>query len=380
MQKTKLLLLATLLLIAGVAKAESTTDRVVISSLTVEPGSSTAYSFTVMLEGSQLYTAFQIDLQFPNGLEPAYNSSGKLRVSMDKTSKSVYPYSIEEEEDDEGEIVETKVYTHTPSSSMPEVNTLRVIVSSNQNEEFTKTSGNLFKVYVNALPYLKPGDVEILVKDVELTTSDAVAYTPADYVSTAVQAEATSTLALKVSASNQYSTCILPFDYDLSADGSLVAYTCNSHTEDALLLTKADKILAYTPYILYSEAGFEATISGIVDPTKYPEGGIVKSGHLVGTVVKQELTEGYVMQNQGDGAKFYRVASGTPFAIPAGKCYVELPAGTNVSSFRFAETTSIDNSEFTIQNSEFYNVFGQRVSRMTSGQIYIIDGRKVVAE
>lgn len=379
MQKTKLLLLATLLLIAGVAKAESTTDKVVISSLTVEPGSSTAYSFTVMLEGSQFYTAFQIDLQFPNGLEPAYNSSGKLRVSMDKTSKSVYPYSIEEEEDDEGEIVETKVYTHTPSSSMPEVNTLRVIVSSNQNEEFTKTSGNLFKVYVNALPYLKPGDVEILVKDVELTTSDAVAYTPADYVSTAVQAEATSTLALKVSASNQYSTCILPFDYDLS-DGSLVAYTCNSHTEDALLLTKADKILAYTPYILYSEAGFEATISGIVDPTKYPEGGIVKSGHLVGTVVKQELTEGYVMQNQGEGAKFYRVASGTPFAIPAGKCYVELPAGEESPSFRFAEDTGIENLEFRTPISEYYNVMGQRVSRLTAGQIYIIDGRKVIAE
>lgn len=378
MQKTKLLLLATLLFIAGVAKAESTTDKVVISSLTVEPGSSTAYSFTVRLEGSQLYTAFQLDLQFPNGLEPAYNSSGKLRVSMVKPS--LYPYSIEEEEDDEGEIVETKVYTHTPSSSMPEVNTLRVIVSSNQNEEFTKTSGNLFKVYVNALPYLKPGDVEILVKDVELTTSDAVAYTPADYVSTDVQAEATSTLALKVSADNRYSTCILPFDYDLPADGSLVAYTCNSHTEDALLLTKTDKIEAYTPYILYSEAGFEATISGIVDPTKYPEGDIVKSGHLVGTVVKQELTEGYVMQNQGEGAKFYRVASGTPFAIPAGKCYVELPAGVESPSFRFAEDTGIENLEFRTPISEYYNVFGQRVSRLTAGQIYIIDGRKVIAE
>ena len=376
MKKTKLLLLAALLMIAGAAKADvATDDKVVISSLTVVPGSSEAYSFTVSLEGTIKYTAYQIDLQLPEGLEPAYNSKGQLRVSMVKPS--LYPYSLEDEEDEDSD----KSYTHTLSCALNEGNTLRVATFSSLNECFTKTSGDLFKVYVTTTPYLKPGDVEIKVKNVRFVTPDETKYLPEDYVSTAVQATATSTLTLKVSETNKFGTCILPFDYALPADGSLEAYTCSNHTADALLLEKADKIAAYTPYILYSENGFSATISGEVDATKYPADGIVKNGHLVGTVVQTELTEAtsYVMQNQGSGVKFYQVDPASPFVLAAGKCYVELPEGTASPSFRIGGTTDIENSEFRIQNSELiYNVLGQRVDRMTSGHVYIVNGRKVI--
>ena len=368
--------------------AETTTDKVVISELSVVPGSSEVYSFTVSLEGSEVYyTGYQVDLQLPEGLELAYNNKGQLRVTMSKPS--LYPYTEEEEEDEEGEIITTKSYTHTLSCNTVASNTLRVAVISTANEAFTKTSGNLFKVYVTTTPYLKPGNVEIAVKDVVLTENREqgdgsflpVSHLPEDYVSTSVQAAATSTLTLKVSASNQFGTCILPFDYALPADGSLEAYTCGSYTDEALVLTKADEIAAYTPYILYSENGFSATISGTVDAVKYPEGGIVKSGHLVGTVVQTELTEAtsYVMQNQGQGVKFYQVAPASPFVLPAGKCYVQLPEGTNVSSLRIGGTAGIDNEQMTMDNSSvIYNVLGQRVDRMTSGYVYIVNGRKVI--
>ena len=383
MRKTKLLLFIALLLgTVGAAKAdEVTADKVVISSLTVEPGSSEVYSFTVSLQGSdKMYTAYQLDLQFPEGLELAYTSAGKLRVSMVKPS--LYPYSVEEEEDEDGEIVETKSYTHTLSCALNEGNTLRVATFSSANEVFTKTSGNLFKVYVKATPYLKPGDVEIKVKNVKFVTPDETKYLSEDYVSTAVQASATSTLTLKVSAANKFGTCILPFDYALPADGSLEAYTCDSYTDDALVLTKVTEMAAYTPYILYSENGFSATISGTVDAAKYPAGGTVKSGHLVGTLVPCELTEGsYVMQNQGDGPMFYRVGA-VPFALSAGKCYVELPEGTNVSSLRIGgSTTAIapaQNAEDINHKSEIINLLGQPVSNMQSGRIYIVNGRKVI--
>lgn len=388
MRKTKLLFFLCSLFVAGAVMAEETTDRVVISELTVEPGSSDTYSFTVSLQGSDvLYTAYSMDLHLPEGLTVATTSSGSLRVSMIKPG--VYPYEIVEEEDEDGELVETKVYSHTIERSMPATNLLRVLGISLSNKTFTKTSGDLFKVYVKASPYLKPGDVEIAVKDVVLTENQvqsngeflAISHLPADYVSTSVKAAATSTLTLKVSATNHFGTCILPFDYELPADGSLEAYTCSSTTTDALLLTKADKIAAYTPYILYSEAGFSATISGEVDATKYPADGIVKSGHLVGTVVQTQLTEAtnYVMQNQGSGVKFYQVDPTSPFVLSAGKCYVELPEGTNVASLRIGETTGIEHSEFRIQNSEFiYNVVGLRVETMQPGHIYIVNGRKVV--
>lgn len=369
----------------GVAKAVETTDKIVISTLEVVPGSSDVYNFTVKLQGDAdsdiRYTAVNLDLQFPSGLEVAYNNSGKLRVTMVKPG--IYPYTVEYEENEDGEEEEVKVYTHTHSFSLVGSNVLRVAVFSPDLEEFTSSSGNMLKVYVKATPYLKPGDVEIKVMNVEFVTPDGTPYNPADYTSTSVKAAATSTLTLKVSAENEFSTCILPFDYTLLADDSLEAYTCNSHTEGALILNLVDKIEAYTPYILRnsSKTDFSATLSGDVDATKYPIGGVVQSGYLVGAVVSQELTEGsYVMQNQGDGAKFYRVGA-TPFAIPAGKCYVEMPAGTQAASFRIGSTASIENCESSIVNNELiYNLHGQRVAHMQPGNIYIVNGRMVLAK
>ena len=385
MRKLKTLLLGALLLVVGAVKADvATTDKVVISSLDVVPGSDEVFSFTVSLEGSDvLYTAYQVDLQFPDGLEPAYSSSGKLRVSMVKPS--LYPYTVEEEEKEDGEIEEVKAYTHTLSCAFNEGNTLRVAVISTSNEEFTKTSGNLFKVYVKALPYLKPGDVEIQVKNVLFVGKDEVKHEAEDYVSTTVQAAPTSTVTLKVSASNKYGTCILPFDYTLPADGSLEAYGCSEYTDDALLLEEVTELAAYTPYILYSETGFSATLTGDVNASKYPAGGIAKSGYLMGTLVQTELTEAscYVMQNQGSGPMFYQVDSASPFLLTAGKCYVELPTGIKAKALRIGGAATgletIQNSEFRIQNY-IYNLLGQPVERMLPGHIYIVNGRKVIGK
>ena len=365
MQKTKLLLLAALLLVVGAAKAEITTDRVVISELTVEPGGNGDAVFTVSLEGSLKYTAYQISLALPEGLEVCV-TDGEYDVYMLGTS-GFYP---------------RRGNSHSLGANV--VNgVLNITCFSSTNALFSDTSGDLFEVYVKASPYLKPGDVEIGVQGVKLVTPDETKYLPEDYVSTAVQADATSTLTLKVSAVNKFGTCILPFDYALPADGSLEAYTCSEHTADALVLEKASKIAAYTPYILYSEAGFSQTISGTVDATKYPVDGIVKNGHLVGTVVQTELTEAtnYVMQNQGQGPKFYQVDPASPFVLSAGKCYVELPTGTSATSLRIgASTTGIAPAQNSTFNSQFsiFNLLGQPVCNMQPGRVYIVNGRKVI--
>ena len=367
MRKTKLLLFIALLLgTVGAAKAdEVTADKVVISELTVEPGGSGDAVFTVSLEGSRQYTAYQLSLVLPAGLEVCV-TDGEYDVYMLGTS-GFYP---------------RRGNSHSLGANVVDGNVLNIACFSSTNALFSTTSGDLFEVYVKASPYLKPGDVEIEVRDVKLVTADEVKYLSEDYVSTAVQAAPTSTLTLKVSAANKFGTCILPFDYALPADGSLEAYTCEAYTDDALVLTKVTEMAAYTPYILYSEAGFSATISGKVDAAKYPAGGTVKSGHLVGTLVPCELTEGsYVMQNQGDGPMFYRVGD-VPFALSAGKCYVELPEGTNVTSLRIGgSTTAIapaQNAEDINHKSEIIHLLGQPVSNMQSGRIYIVNGRKVI--
>lgn len=370
-----------------------TDDKVTISSLTVEPGSDDTYSFTVSLEGSaateHYYTAYDVLLTFPEGLDVALTNKGAYRVSMVKPS--LYPYSVEEEEDEEGEIIEVKSYTHTLSCNFISDRCLRVLTYSNSNEEFTKHSGSLFKVYVKASPYLKPGSVPVKVHTVVLSENrldsdggyTVINHSPEDYVSTSVEAESQSTLALKVSATNKFGTCILPFDAELPADGSLEAYTSTKYTDEVLLLTKAEKMEAFTPYILYAPEGYEATLSGAVDASKYPAEGYVVAGNLVGTLVQTEITAGsYVMQNQGNGAMFYRVGD-TSFSVGAGKCYVALPEGVEVASaaMRFDhDTTGIDSVSSSSADDTLtkYNIMGQRIIHPVPGQIYIQGGQKYI--
>ena len=376
MQRIFLTFLYSLLLV-GVVMAETTTDRVVVSGLDVVPNGEQTY-FTVSLEGTRLYTAYDIQLQLPDDLEVVYKGDAPY-VQMFKGKNGIYPYT---EEEDPFEGTTTTTYSHVLSSNVVGRNTLRVMCISMSNENLRTESGRLFGVYVKATPYLKPGDVEIVVKEVCLTTAEAVEYRPSDEVQVAGQAAATSSDILKVSEENQYGTCILPFDYDLPVDGSLKAYTCRSHTDDALVLERKSRIEAYKPYVLYAENGFEQVVSGAVDAGKYPKDGIYKNDLLVGTVKDTELKEGnfYVLQNHGDGPMFYQVDPATPFVVPAGKCYVELPAEeAGASSFRIGEATAIGDMPL-IKDDEavIYNLLGQRVHRMQAGRIYIVNGRKVI--
>ena len=379
MRKTKLLFLFCSLFVAGAVMAEETTDKVVISELELVPGGDQAY-FTVSLEGSQLYSAYDICLVIPEGLEVVYKNETPY-VQMIKGTSGIYP-SVTEEDPFEG--TSTTTYTHTLYSNIIDGNVLRVMCQSGKSESLNATSGRLFGVFVKATPYAKPGTFEIAIKNVYLTTSAAVQYEPADYVSTSIKASTTSTLTLKVSGDYKFGTCILPFDYTLPADGSLEAYTSSSATDDALLLTKADKIEAYTPYILYSEAGFSQTISGTVNPDNYPAEGIVKQGCLVGAVVNKQLAEAtsYVLQNQAAGTMFYQVDPQLPFSLPAGKCYVQLPEGTAASALRIGGTTGIAPTQNSTSNSQFsiFNLLGHPVKAMQPGHIYIVNGRKVVVK
>lgn len=384
MRKTKLLFFLCSLFAVGAVMAEETTDKVVISELELAPGGEYGF-FTVNLEGSIAYTGYEVHFTLPEGLNVYYSDGAPVvYMAYDELSldgNDIYPYTT-------NLLTNKKTYTHTLSSNVIG-NELRVACISTESKNLTATSGALFHVFVQASPYLKPGDVEIAVKDVVLTENQvqsngdllAISHLPADYVSTSVKAGTTSTLTLKVSGDYKFGTCILPFDYELPTDGSLEAYTSSSATTDALLLTKADKIEAYTPYILYSEAGFSQTISGTVNPDNYPAEGIVKQGCLVGTVVNKQLAEAtsYVLQNQDAGTMFYQVDPELPFSLPAGKCYAQLPEGTAASALRIGETTGIEHSEFKIQNSEsIFNLLGQPVKTMQPGHIYIVNGRKVV--
>lgn len=140
MQRIFLTFLYSLLLV-GAVMAETTTDRVVVSGLDVVPNGEQTF-FTVSLEGTRLYTAYDIQLQLPDGLEVV-----APYVQMFKGTSGIYPYTIEE---DPFEGTTTTTYSHVLSSNVVERNTLRVMCISMSNENLKNESGRLFGVYVKA--------------------------------------------------------------------------------------------------------------------------------------------------------------------------------------------------------------------------------------
>ena len=335
---------------------------------TVQPGA--AANFYVSFVGTGYYSAYNVVFGFPECATPT-------RSTIVKTSLSPYPYVMVEEEDEEGEIVETKEYSHSVSYNVVD-NALRLGCFSTLNASFTKQSGRLCRVYFTASPYAKPGTLPITFTEQKLVKSDESAVVPANYTSNAVTVGTTSTLTLKVSATNKFGTCILPFDAEIPQ--GMKIYSCNEVKGENLVLVEQASFKAYTPYIIYAENGCEATLTGEVDASKYSE--TVTNGLLTGTVVTSTVQAGdgnYVMQNKGDGPVFYKV-NDAPFVLAPGKCWLTLPASMqSAGSFGFEfGTTGIDNVAPTAQQSNvIYDISGRKVNAVTTPGIYIVNGKKV---
>jgi hypothetical protein len=348
---------------------EATQEYFTISNMTVVPGSDNVYSFTVSLNNvCRRYTAVNMDMHFPAGLVPDTKSNGSPKVVVDKTDESMITV-----EDDEA--------THSVSATYDVVGKgiLRVVLMSTANEELKDTDGKLFTVYVKASPFMKPGEAHISVDEMALIIKEGgVAYEPENQPDFTFTVENESTVPVTVSSDNQWSTCVLPFDCAIPE--GVEAYSSSETNSDSngdyLVLTKATSIQAYTPYILYAPAGYTHQQIGEVNPAAYVE--VAVAGVLRGAIVPQQITEGYVLQNQGDGVKFYNV-NGDAFTIPEGRCWVVVP---NQNSPAFAldrSTTDISVVQKSMmKSSDIYDLQGRRVTSPEPGHIYVMDGRKVL--
>ena len=356
--------MVTLLLLAMTLGATAQ-ERLYIDEWSFTPGGEMDY-FTISLEnGAQKdYTAYQFDLVLPAGLELAYYE-GEPEIYK-STNNSVYT----DRRDDH--IVAYQVHPGF----------VRILCYS-ATKKTIATSGSLVDIYVTPSPYLKPGDIEVTLRDVSFSRTDATGNTVSEMKLDGLTADATSTLSVKVSANNKYSTAVFPFDVEALPNG-LVLYSCERTSGESLVLTRQNSAKAYTPYILYAENGYSGTLSGEVDASKYSE--TVTAGYLTGTVVPAEISGGngyYVMQNKGDGPMFYKVTD-TSFSIPAGKCWLSLPAELQGSaSLRLDGTTGVEEvkGEPTVDASQsgkvkaVYDLQGREVLSPSKG-IYIIDGKK----
>lgn len=392
--RRRILLFLTLVCSAAGALADNTyhqketDDYVTLGDLTVEPGKDEVYKLKVNLNGTQIYTAFEMDIELPSGLEPVMekDSKGDMRpkVMIWRGQGTIYPYTVDEETGDRD-----FSYILFASYGVIGKNILRMAVSVN-GKDFTAKSGTLVTIYCKASPYLKPGVDDVHITKCHLTTNEKVIidgkemrgqqYNCKDRTET-INALAKSTATISVSSKNKWGSCVVPFDIPVLPSG-LEAYTVTAREREVATLKRLSSIQAYAPVLLYAENGYSGTFSGDVDETKYKE--VAQQDIIYGAIVPQTKDNGFVLQNLGEGVKLYAM-SGQTFEIPAGKCWV-MPTFSNGAKYMEMViddgTTGIGSAECSNGASQhepvFYSLDGKRVENPLPGKIYIVDGQKVL--
>lgn len=344
-----------------------TNDYITVNEVTLVPGSTDTYQVEISLVGSQIYTAYQMDILFPPGVDVVVDEDGPY-VDLWDGDGCIYPYV-------------RKKLVHSLSSSYGVISDklLRISCSDDMNRVLTATSGKLLYFLVKVSPYLKPGDVVLKVTNLDfITKENAQKYHCKDQTLT-LHATAESTATLSVSGSSHYGTCVLPFAVSSLPDG-VKAYSAKGldDTGKLVVLDEVTQLAAYTPYILYSTSGYSGSLSGTVDANKYGE--VVSDGLLRGAIAPQKKSEGYVLQDLGKGAKFYAM-DGVEFLIPEGKCWLEMPsAQTSAPQYgiQIGTTTAITTPTAAPVTTPIYTLDGVRVSEMQPGRIYVVAGHKVL--
>jgi len=212
----------------------------------------------------------------------------------------------------------------------------------------------------------------------------------------AIADASTVSTAINISADAKLGTCVLMFDAQLP-DG-LTAYVPESYDNGTTVLTlkmvTGGVLPAYTPCLLYAEDGYEGTLTGTVTMNGYADKVTGDDGLLYGAIESQTITEGYILQKH-DGqevAKFYSVDGlGESIPISAGKCWLTLANGVEEALetpaavaffFRGGGATKLNAvvMDKTTLDGAIYTLDGKRVNTMQRGEIYIINGQKVMVK
>ncbi len=342
---------------------ETTTEHVTFSQVALQPGGD-GQLVSVHLATASDYTAVTLDIYLPEGLAFAPKV---------KKGKETFCEKGEACFDD-----------HSVSAAVQTDGALRVVVMSTSSETFWEGETEVFKFYVKALPFAKPGPVTLQVKNCFYNTAAAVQVDTDDTsISDKVSVSTSAKANLAITSENKWSTLILPFSS--SVPTGVTAYTCSSKDEakSVLNLIKVTSLKAFTPYILYSENGYEGTLAGTVVAEDYPASGVVSAGLLKGAITQQVASSGeYVLANQNNGTRFYKVTEGKTKTIPAGKCWVSFPSGSAKENFGFYVTpTGIKNVEANVNKSDkVYSIDGKQIKNGTPRGIYITNGRKMIGK
>ena len=211
---------------------------------------------------------------------------------------------------------------------------------------------------------------------------DAGFFTVNSHINFNIREAAKAEVAMDISAA-KWSTLILPFNAALP-DG-VKAYSCNEADveTETLTLTEATTLKANTPYLINGEAGTHE-FSGYELATQ----DTYAAGIFTGTYVDYHTTANsgtYVLQKHDNVLAFYLVGESAQPWVRAYRCYITLDNASTARMFSFGfdnETTGIDNAQLSTGDSELiiFDIMGRKVTSMKKGNLYIINGKKVLVK
>ncbi len=173
-----------------------------------------------------------------------------------------------------------------------------------------------------------------------------------------------------------WGTTILPFAV-ASLPSGVKAYSVSELSGSSLTLVEVTELEANKPYII--EGAWDETLTGDAQGTAltYTE------GLLTGTYVDYTTVGGeYVMQKQGDKVGFFQVGTEDTDAKPvvrANRAY--LTTSSPVKAFFFEDAADAIKGVFDgVAAGEIYDLAGRKVQNMQKGNVYIVNGKKVIVK
>lgn len=170
----------------------------------------------------------------------------------------------------------------------------------------------------------------------------------------------------------KYGTFVAPYDVELPA--GVNAYTISAIEGNNVVLSDAitGTLTANTPVLVDGTAGttyyYGLAADGVAD-------GAYLHGFLTAGTVP---VDSYVLQDKGEGQKFYKVAD--TFNGTKNRCYLTVPASSvKVMNLVFGgQATAVESVDAAIStDKQIYDLSGRRVSKAQKG-LYIVNGKKVL--
>lgn len=188
---------------------------------------------------------------------------------------------------------------------------------------------------------------------------------------------------LSALAGGNFATLMIPFAAS-TLPGS--AYTLDQGVDlidGNIRGTSVSSIAANSPVLVTASGNY--TGSNVTVPV-VATGATYTNGELIGTYTPMTAVEGsYVLQNHtsGEGVAFYLVGSTKPIVNPF-RAYIK-PQASNVKAIKVRfdadgiGATRMNNEELIMNNSEIFNLAGQRLTKPVKG-INIVNGKKVIVK